>query len=57
MLRSDHLPLNRFLQKTTLNAKVNNWGMELSDYEIRLKFIKGIKSLTCQYYHIKINLT
>ena len=28
-LRSDHLPLKRFLQKNTLNSKVNNWAMEL----------------------------
>ena len=26
--RSDHLPLKRFLQKNTLNSKVNNWAME-----------------------------
>ena len=26
-LRSDHLPLKRFLKKNTLNSKVNNWAM------------------------------
>ena len=30
ILRSDHLPLKRFMQKNTLNSKVNNWAMELS---------------------------
>ena len=25
MLRSDHLPLKKFLEKNTMNAKVNNW--------------------------------
>ena len=28
-LRSDHLPLKKFLEKNTLNAKVNNWVVEL----------------------------
>ena len=39
-LWSNHLPLERFLQKT-LNAKVNNWVTELSEYNIKFKFIKG----------------
>ena len=29
--RSSHLPLKGFLQKIALNAKVINWGAELSD--------------------------
>ena len=29
LLKSDHLPLKKFLQKNTLNNKVNNWAMEL----------------------------
>ena len=41
MLRTDHLPLRKFLQKTTLNAKVNSWGV---DYNIKFKFIKGVKT-------------
>ena len=27
-LRSDHLPLKKFLSKNTLNSKVNNWAIE-----------------------------
>ena len=27
LLRSDHKPLEKFLQKNTLNSKVNNWAM------------------------------
>ena len=27
-LRCNHLPLKRFLEKNTLNSKVNNWAME-----------------------------
>lgn len=44
ILRSDHLPLKKFLNKVTLNAKVNNWAVELSTYRIRFEFIKGIKN-------------
>ena len=40
-LRSDHLPLKKFLQKNTLNAKVNNWAIELESYRIDFQFIKG----------------
>ena len=43
-LRSDHLALKRFLQKTTSNVKVNKWSSELSDYNIKFKFIKGVKT-------------
>ena len=28
-LRSDHLPLKKFLAKNTLNSKVNNWAIEI----------------------------
>ena len=31
-LRNDHLPLKRFLEKNTLNSKVNNWAMEIEQY-------------------------
>ena len=29
-LRSDHLPLKSFLQKNTLNTKVNNWAIDIT---------------------------
>ena len=41
LLRSDHLPLNRFLQKNTLNNKVNNWAMELEAFNIRFKHVSS----------------
>ena len=44
ILRSDHLPLKKFLQKNTLNTKVNNWAVEISPYKIQLEYIKGIKN-------------
>ena len=44
ILRSDHLPLKKFLQKNTLNTKVNNWAVEISPYKIHSEYIKGIKN-------------
>ena len=44
ILRSDHLPLKKFLQKNTLNSKVNNWAVEISLYRIKFEYIKGIKN-------------
>ena len=43
-LRSDHLPLKKFLAKNTLNSKVNNWAIEISPFHIIFKYIKGIKN-------------
>ena len=43
-LRSDHLPLKRFLQKNTLNSKVNNWAMELKSFNIQSEYIQGSKN-------------
>ena len=43
-LRSDHLPLKKFLNKNTLNSKVNNWPVEISPFCITFEYIKGIKN-------------
>ena len=43
-LRSDHLPLKRFLQRNTLNTKVNNWAVEISPFKIAFEYIKAIKN-------------
>ena len=43
-LRSDHLPLKKFLAKNTLNSKVNNWAIEISPFRITFAYIKGIKN-------------
>ena len=43
-LRSDHLPLKRFLQRNTLNTKVTNWAVEISPFKITFEYIKGIKN-------------
>ena len=44
-LRSDHLPLKRFLRKNTLNSKVNNWAMELESFNIQFEYIQGSKNV------------
>ena len=41
LLRSDHKPLEKFLQKNTLNLKVNNWAMELEAFNIQFDYIEG----------------
>ena len=43
-LRSDHLPLKKFLAKNTLNSKVNNWAIEIPPFQITFEYIKGIKN-------------
>ena len=42
-LRSDHLPLKKFLAKITLKSKVNNWAIEILPFRITFEYIKGIK--------------
>ena len=44
MLRSDHLSLQRLLEKYTLNSKVNNLVVEIERYQIKFKYIRGIKN-------------
>ena len=44
-LRSDHLPLKKFLEKNTMNAKVNNWAVELESQNINFEFITGTKNV------------
>ena len=43
-LRSDHLPLKKFLLKKTLNSKVNNWAVKLETFNIKFEHILGIKN-------------
>ena len=45
LLRSDHKPLEKFLQKNTLNSKVNNWVMELEAFNIQFDYIKGSNNI------------
>ena len=55
-LRSDHLPLKKFLAKNTLNSKVNNWAIEISPFHITFKYIKGIKNTLADTMSRLINI-
>ena len=43
-VKSDHLPLKKFLEKKTLNAKVNISAVELEQFKIELDWISGVKN-------------
>ena len=43
-VKSDHLPLKKFLEKNTLNSKVNNWAVELESQNITFKYIPRIRN-------------
>ena len=43
-VKSDHLPLKKFLEKKTMNSKVNNWAVELEAQNITFKYIPGIRN-------------
>ena len=55
-LRSDHLPLKKFLAKNTLNSKVNNWAIEISPFCITFEYIKGIKNTLVDTVNRLINI-
>ena len=44
-IRSDHLPLKKFLNKQTMNSKVNNWAVELEQFLLYLEWIPGSRNL------------
>ena len=39
MLRSDHLPLKKFLNCKTLNNTVDNWAVEIESFKIKFVHI------------------
>ena len=55
-LRSDHLPLKKFLVKNTLNSKVNNWAIEISPFCITFEYIKEIKNTLADTMSRLINI-
>ena len=55
-LRSDHLPLKKFLVKNTLNSKVNNWAIEILPFHITFEYIKGIKNTLADTMSRLINI-
>ena len=44
-IRSDHLPLKKFLNKQTMNSKVNNWAVELEQFRLHLEWILESRNL------------
>ena len=48
LLKSDHLPLKKFLQKNTLNNKVNNLAMELEAFNIRFEHVSSKANIHSQ---------
>ena len=55
-LRSDHLPLKKFLAKNTLKPNVNNWAIEISPFQITFIYIKGIKNTLADTMSQLINI-
>ena len=43
-IKCDHLPLRKFLNKQTLNSKVNNWAVELEQFNLKMEWIQGSKN-------------
>ena len=43
-IRSDHLPLKRFLEHKTKNSKVDNWSLDIAHYNLQFEYVKGIKN-------------
>ena len=41
-LKCDHLPLKKFLNKQTMNSKVNNWAVELEQFKLHLDWFGHI---------------
>ena len=42
LIRSDHLPLKKFLKQNTINSKVNSWAIKLESYNLKFEYIQGI---------------
>ena len=55
-VRSDYLPLKKFLAKNTLNFKVNNWTIEISPFRITFEYTKGIKITLADTMRILIEI-
>ena len=43
-IKCDHLPLKKFFMKQTMNAKVNNWAVELEQFNLKMEWIMGSKN-------------
>ena len=45
IIKSDHLPLKKFLNKQTMNSNINNWAVELEQFQLQLDWIPGSRNL------------
>ena len=43
-IQSYHLPLKKFLDHKTENTKVDNWSIDISGFNLKFEYIKGIKN-------------
>ena len=55
-LRSDHLPLKKFLRKMTLNDIVNNWSTEIESFNINFVHISGKDNMLADTLSILIDI-
>ena len=44
IVRNDHKPLARFLNRKNENTKINRWGLELTSYNITFEWISGARN-------------
>ena len=56
LLRTDHLPLKKFLQKNTLKSKVNNWAMVLESFNIQFEYIQGSKNVLADKLNLSVHI-
>ena len=57
LLRSDHLPLKKFLLRNTKNDMVNNWAMELQQHTIEFEYIQGVKNTLADTMNRLVKIT
>ena len=48
-VRSNHLPLKKFLLKNMLNSKVNSWAVELETFNIHFEHISGTQNTLVEH--------
>ena len=44
LIRSDHLPLKKFLKQNVMNPKVHTWAIKLESYNLKFEYIQGIRN-------------
>ena len=55
-LRSDHLPLKKFLNHRTLNNTVDNWAVEIESFKIKFVHIAGKDNIVTDALRRLINI-